>query len=170
MAGQLIRAPAARNAPDAGFTLIELLVVITILSVLSVGGAMLATSRGGKTAADASDLAAFRAAHTRLRSLAVHGQSLRGMYVTPQGRRLAERRAGRWRPTGPELRWRNPMRFDPARRAGFADPGLPEGPGAPQILYYPDGRSTAFEARFGTGRDQIRCRSDGWTDLRCAPL
>lgn len=163
MAGQLSdrhpprRAGTPGTSGVSGFTLIELLVVIAVLSVLSVGSALLVTRRGGGPPGDAG---AFQEAHERMRSLAVHGQELRGIHVSARGRRLALRRDGAWQPAGPELRWRGRVRIDVA--------GGPARSGTPQILFFPDGRSTAFDGWFSeAGGDPVHCRSDGWTGLRC---
>jgi len=137
-------------------------VVIAILSVLSVGSALLVTR---SSTAPGSDVAALRAGHDLMRSLAVHGQVLRGMYITTRGRRMAERVDGIWQPTGPELRWRNEVRFN--ARISPTSPALP---GTPEIVFFPNGQSLAFEALFGAGESRTRCRSDGWTGLQCEAL
>lgn len=170
MAGQLtgltrltrLTGPGEQTGPDLqgpqGFTLIELLVVITLLSIVSVSSALLVTTRGGGPNGPGSDATSFRTTHDQMRSLAIHGQVLRGIYITPTGRRMAEQRDGAWRMTGPTLRWRGQTRLGDASRSAQD----------PQIIFYPNGETTAFTVQFTSGNVKTQCHSDGWTGLQCA--
>lgn len=158
MAGRLtITTGRRRSSADAGFTLVELLVVIAILSVLSVGAVLVA---GRRDTAAGADAAAFRLAHDRVRGLAIAGQGIRGILVGTDGRRLAERQGTDWRFGGPELPWRGRVRLLSVERERGR-------PASRQIVFYPDGRTSAFRLVFEGGGERVDCQSDGWTGLRC---
>lgn len=139
----------------AGFSLIELLVVIAIVSILAVG-ASLAVGRQG----DTGDLARFREVWELQRSLAIEGRGMRGMRLGPKGLqvmiwRMAE--AGPvWQAQGGPRAWRGRVVVSSAR---------PVPSGEPDIVFLPNGRSSAFSVRFDA--DNAGCDTDGWADLTC---
>lgn len=140
---------------QAGFTLIELLVVVAVLAVLAVG-ASLAATRGARGTGDAAQ---FAQSYAAARALAVQGQDRRGLRITPRGHRVARRVDGAWTDTGREARWRG--------RVAFAPSGPVLDGEAPEIVFLPNGRTSAFSIRFG-GSPGVRCSSDGWKGLSCS--
>ena len=160
MGSELISCPCpagmdtGRDHAASGFSLIELLVVIALLSVLSLGAVMAAGPRPG-----AGDPERFRLAFERERDLAVLGGRSAGLFVTLKGVQRAVPGNGAWQADGGELPWRTRAVLTVTAR-------LDNRPGAPQLIFLPDGRSSAFALVFGGG---ARCESDGWTGLRCDP-
>lgn len=149
-----------RLKTTGGFTLIELLVVIAVMSVLAVG-AVLAAGRGGNTGE--SDAATFHKTYATLRALAVHSQQRQGLMVTPREHRRAQRIAGDWQVSGQPRSWR--------ARVLFTSIGQQPGYEEPQLVFLPNGQTSAFSIIFsggGQGR-RIRCFTDGWAELQCAP-
>lgn len=149
----------ARPAADAGFTLIELLIAVAVLAVLAVG-AGLAAGRGA--AADVGDATAFRAAWKQAADLAVTGQSPRGLRITARGFAPVRFGADGWQAPGPQRRWQGRAVFAPG-------PAPASAPGTPDIVFLPNGQSSAFALtlRARAGGAARRCASDGWTGLRC---
>jgi prepilin-type N-terminal cleavage/methylation domain-containing protein len=147
---KLIPAAPAR----AGFSLIELLVVIAVLSVLTVG-AVLATGRGGPETSP--DMARFQAGFTLMQALAVQGRGARGLVIVSEGMQTAQAGAEGWVISDGVQPWRGRVVY--AARGGQFDPG------APDIRFLSNGRSTAFSISFATGG---RCDTDGWSGLTCA--
>lgn len=161
-------------AAEAGFTLIELLVSIAILAVLALGLTLAlpqASNRGD------SDMARFQRQYDSLRQQAIAGQQSLGLVVDHHGlrqaRRLARRQtehqdsihgqsaASAWQISAQALRWRGSVQLDAPVAAGQE---------LPQIQFLGDGRSSAFVISFrprAGGALSGRCRSDGWTGLRC---
>lgn len=165
-------------AAEAGFTLIELLVSIAILAVLALG-LTLALPQGG-TRGD-SDMARFQRQYDSLRQQAIAGQHSLGLVVDHHGMRQARRLARRqfehlapdqdsppgppasstWQISAQALRWRGSVQLDAPVATGQE---------LPQIQFLGDGRSSAFVISFrprAGGTLSGRCRSDGWTGLRC---
>ncbi len=140
---------------SAGFTLIELLVTIAVLATLAVGASLVAArSPGG-----GSEAARFERSYMATRQLAVGGQQMRGIAVTPRGFQSMRYGAGGWEALGRAIRWQD--------RVSLAPRGAPQPAGWPEIVFLPDGRSNAFSIRFGAGRRSTACESDGWTGLTC---
>lgn len=140
------------DSDTAGFTLFELLVVVAVLAVLAVGASLAATRSGGEGASDADR---FRHSHDMARALAVQGQERRGLEISRSGIRMAKQVGGIWQAEGRKIVWRD--------RVVFAPQGEDLSPDVPEILFLPDGRSSAFSIRFAG----VGCRSDGWTGLKC---
>ncbi len=140
------------TAPDDGFSLIELVVVIAVMAVLSVGAVLATGARPGP-----GDAQRFQLAFEQARDLAVLSGRTRGLAVTPAGLQRALPDQGGWQTVGQVQRWRSrptltvPDRLDTRSRA-------------PQLIFLPDGRSSAFALVFRGG---ARCESDGWTGLIC---
>lgn len=145
---------ASAPAAEVGFTLIELLVCVAILAVLAVA-ASLALPRGSSPGS--RDRALFQTQFEAARQLAVSGGQSRGLKITPQGLQLVQRGPEGWQDPGRLQRWQG--------RAGFARRGTVPAPGAPQILFLANGRTSAFRLSFADGS---ACESDGWTGLRCS--
>ena len=132
--------------------------MVAILAVLGVGASLSALRGGAPGAGAEADMSRFRAAWTNEADLAVAGQARRGLEVSPEGLRRAVHDAGGW--TLAET-------VEPLRRQAVlnAEPGPP---GAPDIVFLANGRSTPFEIVFpGGSRPSGRCVSDGWTGLTC---
>lgn len=144
------RRPTGR---DAGFSLIELLVATTVLAILTVTATL--SLRGGL--AQSNDIAAFERSFETHRQLAVQGQGWRGLYIDAQGYRVARYENGAWQSDGGAIRW--------SRRPALAVQG-PRAPfGTPEIVFLPNGATTAFSLRFGPDGS---CQSDGWSGLACS--
>ena len=139
---------------QAGFSLIELLVVIAVLSVLAVGASLAATRAPGRT----DDADRFARIFAQLRQLSVQGQQWRGLNIRPRGHQMAGRSDGQWLDSGRETRWRG--------QVTFATDGPIAGDNSPEIVFLPNGRTSAFSIRFGAGAGTL-CQSDGWTGLIC---
>lgn len=148
---------AGPDRAQAGFTLIELVVVVAVLAVLAIGAGLAATRAGGPGGASA-DMARFRSAWTTQRDLAIAGQARLGLEVAADGLRRATHGPGGWTISSSTL----PLTRQPALSAAPAQPG------APDIVFLANGRSTPFDIVFpgGTGPAQ-RCESDGWSELSC---
>ncbi|WP_299305204.1 prepilin-type N-terminal cleavage/methylation domain-containing protein [uncultured Litoreibacter sp.] len=156
MADQLSLPVNAKD--DTGFSLIELLVVLSILAVLAVG-ATLSAGRSGSN--DLADIAAFEKRFAALRAHAIHGQTVKGLFVSPRGFQGAEQQNGRWLPAGREQRWQHRVRYDAT--------GARVGQNLPTILFLPNGATTAFRVTFQSAGQDINCSTDGWAALQCAP-
>lgn len=138
----------------AGFTLIELLVAVAVLAVLAVGASLAATRGTG----GADDAQRFAQSYASARQLAVQGQERRGLAITPRGSRSTRYAEETWQDTAPEIRWRG--------RVAFAPQGARQPATLPEIVFLPNGRTSAFTIRFGGTGGQV-CTSDGWTGLTC---
>lgn len=144
------------EGPQAGFSLLELMVSVAVLAVLAVGVG-LATGRG--VAGAERDADRFRRAVEQTRALAILGRETRGLSVTPRDLHLV-RRDG----TG----WSDAVLHGWSSRASLLPFGPMPLPGAPDILFHPDGRSSGFTAVFSGRGATWRCASDGWSEIRCA--
>lgn len=145
----------SRASADAGFSLIELLVVIVVLSVLAVG-AVLATGRGTSQTGGAADMARFHDQFTTMQALAIQGRETRGLVVQGKGLRTARPGPEGWKVSETIQLWRG--------RVAFRGTGEQYEPGAPDIRFLPNGRTSAFSIGFATGG---RCESNGWSGLTC---
>lgn len=154
MGSELSRQPA-RPTGEAGFSLIELLVVIAVLAVLSVG-ATLSISRGGDPSKDAADMTRFQTSFATTRAMAIQGREMRGLLVQGEGIRRAHVGPEGWVLTTSVQPWRG--------KVAFARQGEAFEPGAPDIRFLVNGRTSAFSITFAAGG---RCESDGWTGLTC---
>jgi len=144
--------PVSDLSADAGVTLIELVVVVAVMAALVLGVTLSAGLGGGRSE---SDLMSFRTAYDQARSLAVHGQLRRGILLSAKGRRLAWWRADGWQLSDQLQPWRG--------RVSYQIEGPSAAQEAPDILFLPNGQTSAFSIQF----DSISCRSDGWTGLIC---
>lgn len=149
------------RAATSGFTLIELLIAVAVLAALSVGASLVATGRG----AGVGDADRFARLYATMRQQAVLGQGWRGIALDSGGSRTGARRAGVWQMSDRVEPWRGRMVFLPDT------PPLPATGGveAPQIVFLPNGQTSAFGIGF-TQRGRagtIRCRTDGWAGLQC---
>ncbi|MDU8912176.1 prepilin-type N-terminal cleavage/methylation domain-containing protein [Aestuariicoccus sp. MJ-SS9] len=143
--------PKGHNrAASAGFTLIEVLIATAILAVLSAGAMLALRPAPG---AGASDMARFQTAYASQRALAIAGRDRRGLRLGARQMQVTLWRDGGWAAPGPAIGFEGPVQID----RGGAD-------GAPQVVFQPDGRSTAFAVIFAGGG---RCATDGWTGLTC---
>lgn len=148
----------AGHSADCGFSLVELLVVTAILAVLAIGVTL---SMGKSATSQAEDLKMFEQRFSALRSRAIHGQKLEGLYVTARGFQGADRPLEVWQPTGRQQRWKDRVRFETR--------GAPSTQLLPSILFLPNGTTTAFEVIFQGNDPDIRCASNGVAGLSCVP-
>lgn len=149
---------AGVTARDAGFSLLELMVSVAVLAVLAVGVGL---ASGSAVSPAARDAERFRRAHDQNWALAILGREQRGLSVSPKALALTRRGEDGW-DTGSRLYdWRGPAQFSAAGPL----PDL----GTPDIVFQPDGSSTAFALVFSSRRGAAwRCASDGWSKLTCA--
>ena len=141
--------------PEAGFSLLEVMVSVAVVAILAVGVGL---STGGGPSDPDRDMDRFRRAYDQNLALAVMGRERRGLVVTAQRLSLSRRA-----PTG----WQAPGRlYDWHSRVSLALT-TPRPPGGPDILLYPDARSSAFSVVFSKGGTVRRCATDGFSDLTC---
>ena len=149
---------ARTQTAQAGFSLLEVMVSVAVLAVLAVGAGLVT---GGGVSATERDADRFERAHQQTYALAIMGREARGLLVTPNGLALAHWRDASWQGGATLYDWRGQGSF--AASAGLARSGDPE------IVFYPDGRSTAFSMIFSGGGAVWRCASDGWSAVSCVP-
>ncbi|KPA19796.1 hypothetical protein shim_37550 [Shimia sp. SK013] len=150
-----------RPAADTGVTLIELLVVVAVMSVLAVG---ISLPLRKDTAGAPADAARFTSLIDRSQTLAIHGQTRRGLRVTPKGVSLMQQTSEGWETSENTIRWRGRASFLATGPAATSRPL-----GAPDITFLPNGQTSAYEMRFfGRGTGYTLCQSDGWTGVTCA--
>lgn len=148
--------PAGRGR-DRGFTLIELLVVVSIVSVLALGlglraGGGLGTARTGpERLADAV---------AQLRARAILGRQVLALMPLADGWQAMVRQDEGWRAEGTRVALRSAV-FWQVGGSGWVPRGSE---GTPPILFLPEGRHTAFEARFAGGEI---CQTSGWEAPSC---
>lgn len=155
---------------EAGVSLIELLVVVAMLSVLAVGVTLPLRQSANSTQADAR---LFQSVYARTRAQAVHSGALRGLKVDGRGLRLMQREADgqaqapRWQLSDQPIRWQGRAVF---RATGPQGGGVTAGQSGPRpdILFLPNGQTSAFDLRFTTPRHvPVSCSSDGWSEVSC---
>ena len=142
--------------PAAGFTLIEVLVTVAVLAVLAVG-VSLTTGRNDTATGTTPDMAMVQDRYALTQALAVASRQTQGWMVDRKGMRMVRPAKDGWQVSQNTQRWRD--RVSVLRRG----PG--HGPGAPEILFLPNGRSTAFSISFSGGG---QCETDGLTGLTCS--
>ena len=130
--------------------------VVAIVSTLAVG----VTLSVGRGSGGDGDLDRFRAAWALQQALAIEGREMRGLRLSPKGMevmvwRLGEM-GGAWQAQGDLRPWQGRVAVSVDR---------PTPPGAPDIVFLPDGRGSAFSVAFAVG--SARCESDGWAELTC---
>lgn len=139
--------------PQAGFSLVELTVVVAVIASLALGVSL---TLGRAPSPETRDLAQFRATYAQVRSLAIHGQETRGLLITSQGQRLARWQATGWQMSEHMQAWQGAVTY----LSGSPRRSDPE---APNLLFLPNGQTSAFWIQLGP----VRCQSDGWTGLTC---
>lgn len=152
-----------RPAPDAGFTLIELVIVVTVLSILTVSvGLSMSFGRPERRASD--DAHRLQDSFTRLQQGAIYSRVRRGLMISNRGWKVAQfdPASGIWNTEGYVQRWLGAASFRVLERAFPLGPG-----GAPDVVFLPDGHSTAFEITLSYGESFTLCKNDGWTGLIC---
>ncbi len=143
------------STPDTGFSLLEVMVSVAVLAVLAVGVGL---STGGALSPAERDMDRFRRAYDQNLALAVMGREQRGLTITATGLFLSRRT-----PSG----WTDPARlYDWGSRASVAFT-TPRPPGSPDVVLYPDARSTGFSVVFSRGEITRRCITDGFEVLTC---
>ncbi len=159
MGGELIRSDLSTDE-TRGFTLIELLVVIAVVSVLAVGAVL--TAARDRSNGD-NDAATFRMTYNSLRAMAVHSQRPQALFVTARGHRKAQRHAGEWQLSDHAISWRTRVVFSPI--------GHQTEYGVPQLIFLPNGQTSAFSVTFSgdSKAHAIRCAGNGWAEMQCAP-
>lgn len=144
----------------AGFSLIELVVVMAVIAILSLS-VSLSLSRGKSVGGMPRDAVRMQGQFAALRDSAIHGRRPAALSVIPAGWQVMRMQDGVWQGAGPRVRWSGAAVF----QRDLSAP-LPDG-SAPEVVFLPDGRSTAFSIRF-TDRGVVAvCTSDGWAPLEC---
>ena len=145
----------------AGFSLIELVVVMAVIAILSLS-VSLSLSRGKSVGGMPRDAVRMLGQFAALRDGAIHGRRPAALSVTPAGWQVMRRHNDVWQGTGPRVRWSGAAVFQRDLSAPLPDGSVPE------VVFLPDGRSTAFSIRFTDGGVVAVCDSDGWSPLRCS--
>lgn len=152
----------ASHSQDVGFSLIEVLVVIAVMAVLATGVTITAL-RPSQDGANA-DHAWFERSFETNRALAIQGRKSRGLNVRPQGLVPVQLSPDGWAATPSAHRWRGRVAIN-ARR-GLGAPAQ-----QPDIVFLSNGQTNAFDISFSTQQfETLRCRSDGWTGLKCEDI
>lgn len=159
---------ANRTSADAGFTLIELLVVITVMSILAVSTG-LAMSFGQTDRQASDDSSHFQTYFAQLQALSIHSRQPNGVVVTSSGWSVAQFDSirHRWNIQGREIAWRGTVFFRTSGLRGDGKTTWALGRG-PDIIFLPNGHSTAFEMRFSSKDTASNCVNDGWSGLQCS--
>lgn len=152
-----------KQSLDSGFTLIELIIVVTVLSILTISVG-LSMSFGRVTRQASDDAKHFQTYFQRLQSNAINRQKPEGLMISAIGWRVAEFDSVKqvWDMDGPEIRWRGGVDFRKTSVRGYIGAFQ-----VPDIIFLPDGRSTAFELRFINNETSSFCTNDGWTGVLC---
>lgn len=148
---------------DAGFTLIELLIVVTVLSILTISvGLSMSFGRVERQAMD--DAKNFQVHFARLQASAIHKQKPHGIKISSTGWRVVQfdNVLRKWKAAGREIRWRGSVDFRKTGVTGFSGTAF-----IPDVVFLPDGRSTAFNIRFVYKETFSICANDGWTGVLC---
>lgn len=164
-----------RRPPGAarGFTLIELVAVMTVVAILALAlvagtgaGSLMGRERSSTAGAIAHDL---ETAVASARAAAFHTRLPHGLLPLPEGWQMLvrERASGGWRLAGEgrgtALSW--------VIDATAHFPATPaEGtPPRPRVIFASDGRATPFSVEIHSPQERLRCATDGWEALQCAP-
>ena len=148
---------------DAGITLVELLVVMSVLAVLAVGTGL---AVGRPPGPGENDAARFEEGFNRQRAMAIAGGERLGLRLNAKGMQTLRLGPAGWVETGRLRRWHGRAVMLPPAAGSPVSP-----PDTPELVFLPDGRTTAVSVGFSGGSARAwRCESDGWTGLTCDDL
>lgn len=154
--------PRIEPAPGrtVGFSLLELVVVIAVVGILSLG-VSLSLSGGRSTGGYPRDATRFESQYSALRDSAIHSRTPVALSVDPAGWQVMRRAGDVWQGEGPRVRWSGAAVFQRDLSAPVSPVPVPE------VIFLPDGRSSAFSIRFTDAGQVVQCSSDGWQGLEC---
>lgn len=144
----------------AGFSLLELVVVIAVVGILSLG-VSLSLSGGRSTGGYPRDATRFENQYSALRDSAIHSRMPVALSLKPAGWQVMRRAGDVWQGEGPRVRWSGSAVFQRDLSAPVSPVPVPE------VIFLPDGRSSAFSIRFTDAGQVAQCSSDGWQGLEC---
>ncbi|MGV6811847.1 MAG: PulJ/GspJ family protein [Brevirhabdus sp.] len=152
---------AGIGSGQSGFTLIELLIVITVLAVLSIGASLSLTS---VTQPPMAHERWIKAVH-EFRQLSVLERQAKGMFIYTDGWKAARPAGdGLWVATGELHPWESRVRL---QGHSIVEADYPRERQVADLVFLPDGRTSAFDIRFELAGGILRCGTRGGAPMLC---